>query len=52
MPSNVSKCMVEECRYNENNECHALGIQVMSSTKDRNVDQSANTMCQTFESKI
>lgn len=48
MASKVSKCGVEECHYNNNKECHAEGIEVLSSTADKTVDQSANTMCQTF----
>jgi len=46
--SQVSRCQVEECMYNRNMECHAEGIEVLSSTVNKNVSQSANTMCETF----
>lgn len=48
MPSKVSQCQVEECIYNNNMKCHADGIEVLSSTMDKKVSQSANTMCETF----
>lgn len=47
MPSNVTKCGVEECVYNKNHECYADGIEVMSSGTMK-VDHSENTMCETF----
>lgn len=50
MPSNVTKCGVEECRFNNNFECYADGIEVMSSGTKK-VKNSDNTMCQTFISK-
>ncbi|MFZ5646211.1 MAG: DUF1540 domain-containing protein [Bacillota bacterium] len=49
--SKVSTCKVEECMYNNNMECHAEGIEVLSSTLDKKCSQSANTMCQTFAPK-
>ena len=51
MPSKISRCQVEECVYNNNMECNADGIEVLSSTADKKVGQSANTMCQTFAPK-
>lgn len=51
MPSKVSRCQVEECMYNSNAECHADGIEVLSSSVDKKVSQSPNTMCQTFAPK-
>ena len=29
--SKVTKCHIEECHHNNNTECHADGIEVMSS---------------------
>jgi hypothetical protein len=46
----VSKCMCEECRYNDNYECHANGIEVRSSGTNR-VESSEGTCCDTFISK-
>jgi hypothetical protein len=50
MYSGVSKCMVEECKYNKNHQCFAEGIEVMSSC-DMSVTSSECTCCQTFEPK-
>jgi len=51
MPSKVARCQVEECLYNKNMECQADGIEVLSSSVDRKVSQSPNTMCETFTPK-
>lgn len=51
MASRVSRCQVEECIYNRNMECHAEGIEVLSSTASKEVDQSPSTMCETFAPK-
>lgn len=48
MASRVSRCQVEECMYNRNMECHAEGIEVLSNTANGEVNQSPNTMCETF----
>ena len=41
------KCMVEECKYHENNVCQASSIEVRSSGT-KNVQNSDNTACSTF----
>lgn len=46
----VSKCMVEECKYNHGYECHAHGVEVRSSG-DMQVQSSAGSMCNTFAPK-
>ncbi|MEG6615858.1 DUF1540 domain-containing protein [Peptococcaceae bacterium 1198_IL3148] len=46
--SGVSKCMVEECKYNNNHQCYAEGIEVRSSGT-MSVSDSQSTCCQTFE---
>ena len=33
--SNVTKCMCEECHYNDNHNCQAEGIEVMSSGNNK-----------------
>lgn len=48
--SKVTKCMCEECHHNNNYECHAEGIEVMSSGDNR-VETSDGTCCQTFKPK-
>ncbi|MDT8899662.1 DUF1540 domain-containing protein [Anaeroselena agilis] len=48
--SKVMKCMCEECHYNQKFECHADGIEVMSSG-DRQVKSPDGTCCSTFKSK-
>ena len=50
MSSKVVKCMCEECRYNEEHECNAGNIEIMSS-RDNKVHSSDGTCCSTFESK-
>jgi hypothetical protein len=47
MPSSVNKCGIEECQYNNNFQCHADGIEVLSSGTKK-VKNSAHTMCDTF----
>lgn len=46
----VGKCLVEECRYNKNFECHAEQIEVRSSG-DMVVGASEETACETFKNK-
>ncbi|AEG58902.1 DUF1540 domain-containing protein [Desulforamulus ruminis] len=48
--SKVSQCKVEECHYNKNFECHADGIEVLSSGTKR-VSTTDNTACNTFKPK-
>jgi len=48
--SSVMKCLCEECHYNEQHECHADGIEVMSSG-DNMVETSDGTCCNTFKPK-
>lgn len=48
--SKVTKCMCEECHYNTGYECHADGIEVMSSG-DKKVRTSDGTCCQTFKTR-
>ncbi len=47
MASNVSKCGVEECKFNKNFQCHADSIAVMSCSTNK-VENSTHTMCDTF----
>jgi len=47
---NHVKCMCEECKYNEQYECHAKNIEVKSNGDNR-VESSAGTCCDTFVSK-
>lgn len=49
--SKVSKCNIEECTYNQNEQCFADSIQVRSSTQDLSVTMSENTCCETFKPK-
>jgi len=42
------KCVVEECKYNQNQKCHAAAIEVRSSG-DMSVETSDGTACETFE---
>lgn len=42
------KCGVEECHFQNNMECHAESIDVMSSG-DLHVETSDGTCCQTFK---
>lgn len=44
----VTKCMCEECKYNEKHECRADKIEVRSSG-DKNVKTSEETCCNTFD---
>jgi len=44
--SKVTKCMVEECHYNNAMECNADNIQVRSSNNV--VTTSDHTACETF----
>ena len=48
--SKVTKCMCEECHYNQNYNCHAEGIEVMSSGTNK-VQTSEHTCCNTFKPK-
>lgn len=48
--SKVTKCMCEECHYNDRYECHADSIEVRSSG-DNKVDTSDGTCCHTFVHK-
>lgn len=48
--SKVTKCMCEECHYNDSHECHADGIEVRSSG-DLKVGTSDGTCCSTFKSR-
>lgn len=41
------KCVVEECKYNNNKVCQAQGIEVRSSG-DMSVETSDGTACETF----
>lgn len=45
------KCMVEECVYNDNYVCQAEEIEVRSSSKNRVVNSSDGTACETFKPK-
>lgn len=49
--SKVMKCGIEECMHNQNMNCHADGIEVKSSVKDRKASMSENTCCDTFKPK-
>jgi len=42
------KCLVEECKYNQQNYCNANAIEVVSSAQP--VNSVDNTACGTFES--
>jgi len=48
--ANVTKCMCEECFYNQNYSCVADNIEVMSSG-DMKVCSAEGTYCQTFKPK-
>jgi len=45
------KCMVEECAYNDNYLCNAEEIEVRSSGKNRVVNSTDGTACETFKRK-
>lgn len=47
---NRIKCSVEECTYQNNNECYADAIEVRSSG-DMVVETSDGTACETFTPK-
>ncbi|HHU31394.1 MAG: DUF1540 domain-containing protein [Zhaonellaceae bacterium] len=47
---NRIKCSVEECTYQNNNECYADAIEVRSSG-DMVVETSDGTACETFAPK-
>jgi len=47
--SKVMKCLCEECKYNEDFECHADGIEVRSSAEGNKVITSDGTSCSTFQ---
>ncbi|MDD3852293.1 MAG: DUF1540 domain-containing protein [Syntrophomonadaceae bacterium] len=47
--SKVSKCMCEECYYNDNFVCQADYIEVRSSADDYQVKSSQETCCNTFK---
>lgn len=47
MPNGV-KCVVEECIYNDNHDCTADSIQVMSNGNEI-VGTTKGTRCATFE---
>ena len=42
------KCLVEECKYHNNNVCQASSIEVRSSGDATSVSNSDNTACSTF----
>lgn len=47
--SKVSRCMCEECHYNDNFECKAEEIEVRSTAVGNVVDSWAGTGCSTFK---
>lgn len=49
--SKVTKCMCEECHYNNAYECHADNIEVRS-VGDNRVASSEGTMCLTFRPRL
>lgn len=50
--SKVTKCMCEECHYNDSFECHADGIEVRSSAVGNQVVSSDGTCCSTFQNSV
>ncbi len=46
--SKVTKCMCEECHYNDNFKCRADGIEVRSSSQGNKVFTTDETCCGTF----
>lgn len=48
--SKVTKCMCEECFYNDSFECQADEIEVKSSARGNIVASSDGTYCSTFRS--
>lgn len=46
--STVTKCQIEECKYNRSEECFADGIEVRSSVMDKKASMSEHTCCDTF----
>jgi len=45
------RCMVEECVYQQKEHCTADAVEVRSSGKDRVVQKSDGTACETFRPK-
>jgi len=50
LSSRINKCMVQECRYNRDFECHASGVEVRSQQDavTSGVSASSHTLCETF----
>jgi len=46
---NKIQCLVEECIYNDKQECTAKKINVVSCTPGNKVDCAEGTACQTFK---
>lgn len=46
------KCLVEECVYQEGSQCTADAIEVRSSGKDRVVETSEGSQCETFRPRV
>jgi hypothetical protein len=47
--SKVTKCLCEECKYNDKFRCNADGIEIRSSVAGNKVVTSDGTSCSTFE---
>ncbi len=47
--SKVTKCMCEECKYNDSFACQADGIEIRSSAEGYKVVSPEGTSCSTFE---
>jgi len=50
MACKISKCLVSDCKHNDQYSCKADSIEVRP-TKDQTITSSKDTSCNTFELK-